>query len=40
LDRLWWELADILGRKMDLLTIAPLIFGRVKDELFPVYERA
>jgi len=35
------ELAAILGRKVDFCSrLHPLIFGRVKDELFPVYERA
>ena len=35
------ELAAILGRKVDFCSrLHPLILGRVKDELFPVYERA
>jgi predicted nucleotidyltransferase len=35
------ELAAIIGRKVDFCSrLHPLIFGRVKDELFPVYERA
>jgi uncharacterized protein len=35
------ELAAILGRKVDFCSrLHPLIFGRVKNELFPVYERA
>lgn len=35
------ELAAILGRKVDFCSrLRPLILGRVKDELFPVYERA
>ena len=34
------ELAAIIGRKVDFCSrLHPLIFGRVKDELFPVYER-
>ena len=35
------ELAAILGRKVDFCSrLHPLILDRVKDELFPVYERA
>jgi predicted nucleotidyltransferase len=35
------ELAAIIGRKVDFCSrLHPLIFGRVKDELFSVYERA
>jgi hypothetical protein len=35
------ELAAIIGRRVDFCSrLHPLIFGRVKDELFPVYERA
>jgi len=35
------ELAAIIGRKVDFCSrLHPLIFDRVKDELFPVYERA
>ena len=35
------ELAAILGCKVDFCSrLHPLILGRVKDELFPVYERA
>jgi len=35
------ELAAIIGRKVDFCSrLHPLIFGRVKDELVPVYERA
>src|ERR1019366_3849952 len=35
------ELAAIIGLKMDFCSrLHPLILGRVKDELFPVYERA
>jgi uncharacterized protein len=35
------ELAAILGRKVDFCSrLHPLILARVKDELFPVYERA
>jgi hypothetical protein len=35
------ELAAIIGHKVDFCSrLHPLIFGRVKDELFPVYERA
>ena len=35
------ELAAIIGRKVDFCSrLHPLILGRVKDELFPVYERA
>lgn len=35
------ELAAIIGRKVDFCSrLHPLIFSRVKDELFPVYERA
>ena len=35
------ELADILGHKVDFCSrLHPLIFNRVKDELFPVYEGA
>ena len=35
------ELAAIIGQKVDFCSrLHPLIFGRVKDELFPVYERA
>jgi predicted nucleotidyltransferase len=35
------ELAAILGRKVDFCSrLQPLIFDRVKDELFPVYEGA
>jgi predicted nucleotidyltransferase len=34
------ELAEIIGRKVDFCSrLHPLILGRVKDELFPVYER-
>ena len=34
------ELAAILGRKVDFCSrLHPLILSRVKDELFPVYER-
>lgn len=34
------ELAAIIGRKVDFCSrLHPLILGRVKDELFPVYER-
>jgi predicted nucleotidyltransferase len=33
------ELGAILGRKVDFCSrLHPLILGRVKDELFPVYE--
>jgi predicted nucleotidyltransferase len=33
------ELAAIIGRKVDFCSrLHPLILGRVKDELFPVYE--
>lgn len=35
------ELAAILGHKVDFCSrLHPLILDRVKDELFPVYERA
>jgi len=35
------ELAAIIGRKVDFCSrLHPLILDRVKDELFPVYERA
>ena len=35
------ELAAILGHKVDFCSrLHPLILGRVKHELFPVYERA
>jgi hypothetical protein len=35
------ELAAIIGRKVDFCSrLHPLILGRVKDELFPVYESA
>ena len=35
------ELAAIIGRKVDFCSrLHPLILGRVKHELFPVYERA
>jgi uncharacterized protein len=35
------ELAAIIGRKVDFCSrLHPLMLGRVKDELFPVYERA
>ena len=35
------ELAAIIGRKVDFCSrLHPLILGRVKDELFSVYERA
>ncbi len=35
------ELAAILGRKVDFCSrLHPLILRRVKDELFPLYERA
>jgi uncharacterized protein len=35
------ELANIIGRKVDFCSrLHPLIFNRIKDELFPVYERA
>ena len=35
------ELAAIIGRKVDFYSrLHPLILSRVKDELFPVYERA
>ncbi|HTX22892.1 MAG TPA: nucleotidyltransferase domain-containing protein [Candidatus Aquilonibacter sp.] len=35
------ELAAIIGRKVDFCSrLHPLIFDRIKDELFPVYERA
>ena len=35
------ELGAILGRKVDFCSrLHPLILNRVKDELFPVYERA
>ncbi len=35
------ELAAIMGRKVDFCSqLHPLILGRVKDELFPVYESA
>ncbi len=35
------ELAAIIRCKVDFCSrLHPLIFGRVKDELFPVYERA
>jgi uncharacterized protein len=35
------ELAAILGLKVDFCSrLHPLILDRVKDELFPVYERA
>jgi hypothetical protein len=35
------ELAAIIGRKVDFCSrLHPLILGRVKDELFAVYERA
>ncbi len=34
------ELAAVIGRKVDFCSrLHPLIFDRVKDELFPVYER-
>lgn len=34
------ELAAIIGRKVDFCSrLHPLILGRIKDELFPVYER-
>ena len=34
------ELAAIIGHKVDFCSrLHPLILGRVKDELFPVYER-
>ena len=34
------ELAAILGRKVDFCSrLHPLILGRVKDEMLPVYER-
>ena len=34
------ELAAIIGRKVDFCSrLHPLIFGRVRDELLPVYER-
>jgi uncharacterized protein len=34
------ELAAILGRKVDFCSrLHPLILGRVKDKLFPMYER-
>ena len=35
------ELANIIGRKVDFCSrLHPLIFNRIKDELFPVYEHA
>ena len=35
------ELAAIIGRKVDFCSrLHPLILGRVKEELLPVYERA
>ncbi|HSY44172.1 MAG TPA: nucleotidyltransferase domain-containing protein [Candidatus Acidoferrum sp.] len=35
------ELANIIGHKVDFCSrLHPLIFNRIKDELFPVYERA
>jgi uncharacterized protein len=35
------ELAAIIGRKVDFCSrLHPLIMGRVKDELLPVYEHA
>jgi predicted nucleotidyltransferase len=35
------ELAAIIGRKVDFCSrLHPLLLGRVKDELLPVYERA
>jgi len=35
------ELASIIGRKVDFCSrLHPLIFERIKDELFPVYECA
>jgi predicted nucleotidyltransferase len=35
------ELTAIIGRKVDFCSrLHPLILGRVKDELFPLYERA
>ena len=35
------ELAAILGRKVDFCSrLHPLILGRIKDELFLVYERS
>jgi predicted nucleotidyltransferase len=35
------ELAAIIGRKVDFCSrLHPLILGRVKDELFSIYERA
>ncbi|HEV2437838.1 MAG TPA: hypothetical protein VG077_17730 [Verrucomicrobiae bacterium] len=35
------ELASIIGRKVDFCSrLHPLILGRVKDELLPVYEHA
>jgi uncharacterized protein len=35
------ELAAIIGHKVDFCSrLHPLIFDRVKDELFPLYERA
>jgi hypothetical protein len=35
------DLAAIIGRKVDFCSrLHPLILGRVKDELFPVFERA
>jgi len=34
------ELSAIIGRKVDFCSrLHPLILGRVKDGLFPVYER-
>jgi predicted nucleotidyltransferase len=34
------ELSNIIGRKVDFCSrLHPLIFDRIKDELFPVYER-
>jgi uncharacterized protein len=33
------ELANIIGRKVDFCSrLHPLIFNRIKDELFPVHE--
>ena len=35
------ELSAIIGRKVDFCSrLHPLILGRVKDELFPLYEHA